>query len=406
MLLHEMIEYTSAGGWGEEVTRPGLEPVRIVRGADFPEAEFQSLTNCPVRFEAPARIANRQCRPGDIILESSGGTATRPTGRTVYLTGPMISSSTEPVIPASFARLVRVNPEIASPRFVYYALRDFHARGLAWEFQNRSTGLANFQFARFASEYELELPPMATQNSIAQLLGALDDKIATNRTLVATALELVTLHHRQLQVSASMQLLRYADVAHVGGGGTPSTKEARYWDGDIPWAAPSDITALAAPYLENTPRKITEQGLAACSSPMYPAGSILMTSRATIGAFAVAQMPVAVNQGFIVVQPHDPALRWWLLEEMQQRVPEYISRANGATFLELPRKTFRDMEFSRPDDAALQRFDQLATPLHLAAIAAQREATTLATLRDTLLPALMDGTIRVKDAITAVEGVL
>lgn len=252
----------------------------------------------------------------------------------------------------------------------------------------------------------IPVPPLPEQQAIAEVLGALDDKIATNRALVATSLELVTLHHRQIKASAPMLTMRYTEAAEVGGGATPSTKEPSYWGGSIPWAAPTDITALSAPYLEETPRKITNAGLAACSSPLYPAGSILMTSRATIGAFAVTQIPTAVNQGFIVVKPQYPALRWWLLAEMQHRVPEYINRANGATFLELPRKAFRDMEFTRPNDAALHRFDQLADPLHQSAIAAQRESAILANLRDTLLPALMDGTIRVKDAIATAEEVL
>lgn len=292
------------------------------------------------------------------------------------------------------------NVEVCEPEFLFYLLQTInisqHANGSALPYLTQAR----------LEEVEVEVPPLPEQQAIAEVLGALDDKIAANRALVATSLELVTLHHRQIKASAPMLTMRYTEAAEVGGGATPSTKEPSYWGGSIPWAAPTDITALSAPYLEDTPRKITNAGLAACSSPLYPAGSILMTSRATIGAFAVTQIPTAVNQGFIVVKPQDPALRWWLLAEMQHRVPEYINRANGATFLELPRKAFRDMEFTRPNDAALHRFDQLADPLHQSAIAAQRESAILANLRDTLLPALMDGTIRVKDAIATAEEVL
>lgn len=248
--------------------------------------------------------------------------------------------------------------------------------------------------------------PLPEQQAIAEVLGALDDKIAANRALVATSLELVGAHHRHIKSGGVCTRTAFTDVAEIGGGATPSTKVDAYWEGDIPWAAPSDITALPAPYLEDTPRKITKAGLTACSSPLHPVGSILMTSRATIGAFAIAQVPTAVNQGFIVVQPHDPTLRWWLLAEMQQRVPEFVAMANGATFLELPRKAFRKMSFALPENAALQHFDSLAGPLHATSSSALRESSTLAALRDTLLPALMDGTLRVKDAEKTVSEAL
>src|SRR5690606_5506851 len=123
-------------------------------------------------------------------------------------------------------------------------------------------------------------------------------------------------------------------TATVAGGGTPSTKVEGYWGGEIAWSTPTDVTALTAPYLFETGRTITAKGLENCASQLYPAQSILMTSRATIGAFALPQMPAAVNQGFIVVLPPTEELRWWLFHEMRSRVEEMISLANGSTFLE------------------------------------------------------------------------
>lgn len=241
------------------------------------------------------------------------------------------------------------------------------------------------------------LPPIAEQQAIAEVLGALDDKIAANTQLVDTLHQLASALFQGLR-AAPTEPRTYGDLAQIGGGGTPSTKEPTYWDGEVMWAAPSDITSLQSPYLDETPRRITATGLAASSSPLYPAGSILMTSRATIGAFAVNQVPTAVNQGFIVVQPHDPTHKWWLFHEMQSRVPEYINYANGATFLELPRSAFKKLQVRVPERSAVEQFDEKVSPLHALARSLVRESRTLAELRDTLLPRLMDGTMRVKDA--------
>ncbi|CAM5665539.1 Type I restriction modification DNA specificity domain-containing protein OS=Streptomyces fumanus OX=67302 GN=GCM10018772_10290 PE=3 SV=1 [Streptomyces fumanus] len=114
-------------------------------------------------------------------------------------------------------------------------------------------------------------------------------------------------------------------------------------------------------------------------------------------------MPAAVNQGFIVVLPPSEELRWWLLHEMRSRVDEMISLANGSTFLELSRKNFKAMPIRLASDQGVAEFAQAVSPLHGRAAQAAAESRTLATLRDTLLPQLMSGKLRVRDAEKIVE---
>ena len=197
----------------------------------------------------------------------------------------------------------------------------------------------------------------------------------------------------------------FEQVCEVGGGGTPKTGESSFWGGGVPWATPTDVTALSGPYLGSTARTITLEGLDACSSPLYPAGSILMTSRATIGAFAIASVPMAVNQGFIVVNPRDARLRYWFFHEMRDRVDEFISHANGATFLELSRGNFKRLPLRLASESVMTNFCERAEALHASAAAALVESRLLARTRDELLPLLMSGQLRVKDAEAVAESV-
>ncbi|MFF2488043.1 restriction endonuclease subunit S [Microbacterium sp. NPDC058062] len=245
--------------------------------------------------------------------------------------------------------------------------------------------------------HRVPVPPRAEQQAIAEVLGALDDKIAANAALAATATQLASAEFRAAARGAAWGPT-FDEIANVSGGGTPSTKNPAFWDGDVFWATPTDMTALAGPYLESTARTITSAGLDACSSRLFEPGVIMMTSRATIGALAVNNVPTAVNQGFIVVEPNDSQMRWWLFHEMESRIDEFISWANGATFLELSRGTFRRLKVRVPTDDALQAFAASVTPLHDAARAALIENCTLAATRDTLLPQLMSGKLRVRDA--------
>lgn len=252
----------------------------------------------------------------------------------------------------------------------------------------------------------VRVPPFAVQQAIAELLGALDDKIAANAQVSLGARRLAAWMFARLSETGTRGL-KYGDLADISGGGTPSTKEPEYWDGAIPWATPTDITALGAPYLDSTSRTISSAGLAACASRLYEPGSILMTSRATIGAFALARVATAVNQGFIVVQPHDPRITLWLFHEMQTRVDEYIAHANGATFLELSRGRFKDLPLAVPfDKNVMYRFGAQVGPLHERSYQAMLESRKLAELRDTLLPALMSGRVSVREAEATVGAAL
>lgn len=138
-------------------------------------------------------------------------------------------------------------------------------------------------------------------------------------------------------------------VAEISGGGTPSRAEASYFGGGIPWATPTDVTALNNLYIGGTKETLTQRGLAASSARLLPAGAVLLTSRATIGYTAVSKVPISTNQGFVnficgpKLQPE--YLAYWL--RAKRLTLERL--ANGATFKEISRGTVRKLEIHLPN---------------------------------------------------------
>jgi len=287
--------------------------------------------------------------------------------------------------------------------FLFYALRTSDYRGHILAGASGST-VRHTSPGRI-SDYVFSIPGLGEQRAISAVLGALDDKIAVNDRIVRTSLDLADTFYEAYSGNLNFGPETFGAIASVYGGGTPSTAESGYWDGGIAWAIPSDVTALRAPYLFRTGRTITESGLMNCASQLYPAGSIFMTSRATIGAFAIPQIPAAVNQGFIVVVPPRDELRWWLFHEMRSRIDDMLSLANGSTFLELSRKNFKAIPARVGPSDVIRRFDAKVVPLHQRAAKATQESATLVELRKALLPKLMSGEIRVRDAEKVVEDV-
>ncbi|HOR23960.1 MAG TPA: restriction endonuclease subunit S [Opitutaceae bacterium] len=187
-------------------------------------------------------------------------------------------------------------------------------------------------------------PPLPEQRAIAEalsdvdgLLGGLDRLIAKKRDLKQAAMQqLLTGQTRLAGFHCEWEVKRLGELADIRSGGTPSTTEPRFWDGDIPWCTPTDITALNGhKYLGETSRMITQQGLKASSAEMIPAQSIVMTSRATIGECAINTVPVSTNQGFKNFVPFsttDVDFLYYLLSTQKQG---FVSLCGGSTFLEI-----------------------------------------------------------------------
>ena len=146
------------------------------------------------------------------------------------------------------------------------------------------------------------------------------------------------------------------EVCAVVSGATPKTGNPEYWDGDIPWVTPKDLSELSQKYLRDTPRKITEAGLHSCSAKMLPAQSVLLSSRAPIGLVAINLLPVCTNQGFKSMVPRDDCiapdyLYWWL--KTHREALEH--RGRGATFKEVSKKIVEEIAIPLPPLAEQKR---------------------------------------------------
>lgn len=142
---------------------------------------------------------------------------------------------------------------------------------------------------------------------------------------------------------------RIEDIGEVVGGATPSTKEAEYWDGDIPWLSPKDLTNHKSRYIKSGNRNITSEGLNSCSTRLLPKGTVLFSSRAPIGYIAIAQNTLCTNQGFKSVIPSsevDPLFLFYLLKYNRNKIE---SMASGTTFKEVSTSTMRSIKVELPE---------------------------------------------------------
>jgi type I restriction enzyme S subunit len=253
-------------------------------------------------------------------------------------------------------------------------------------------------------EHVFDAPELAEQRAIASILSSLDDKIdllhRQNHTLEQMAETLFRQWFPPVggqgveEADDSWEIGTLNDVLTVKGGTTPSTKNPDYWDGDIHWTSPRDITTLNSIYLFDTERKITEAGLKKISSGLLPKGTLLMSSRAPVGVLAFAEVPIAINQGYIAILDDKGLSKEFLFLWLKTNMDYVQSYANGSTFLEISKSAFKSLGIQIPSKDLRNEFQEWVTPHFKKIKSNQTQIRTLTALRDTLLPKLMSGEIR------------
>lgn len=145
------------------------------------------------------------------------------------------------------------------------------------------------------------------------------------------------------------------ECARIVGGATPKSDVEDYWNGDIPWTTPKDISDLDGKFVSDTPRKITALGLRNCSSELLPPNSVLFSSRAPIGHVAINTVPMATNQGFKSMVPGpklDASFLYWWLKCHRSQLEQL---GNGATFKEVSKAIVERIEIPLPPLAEQKR---------------------------------------------------
>ena len=305
--------------------------------------------------------------------------------------------------------LIRPNANLVNPAFLTYHL-------LAPEQQYKLLSTANGATVAHVNmptirNLKLSLPPLATQHRIATILSRYDSLIenyqkqiklleeAAQRLYKEWFIDLRFPGHENTNivdgVPEGWEKKKISDVCETVGGGTPSTKVPAYYKGGrIKWVTPTDITRNNCICLLDTDKKITEEGLRNSSTKMVPAGTILMTSRASVGYFGIADFEVCTNQGFISCIPI-PNMQMYLLFNLMSRVDEIRQKAGGSTYLEISKSVFRNFDIVCPSEIILLQFQDKASLVLKKEKTLSLQLRLLTEARDRLLPKLMSGEITV-----------
>ena len=233
---------------------------------------------------------------------------------------------------------------------------------------------------------EISLPvEFEDQKKIADKIAIIDRKILNNEKINANLVEISNTIFKQILSSNDLHKLTINDIGTVAGGGTPSKKITSYWNGDIPWLSPKDLSNNPRIFTSSGENYITQQGLDNSSTKLLPRNTVLFSSRAPIGYLSIAKNKIATNQGFKSVIPNKQYPFWFIYELLKVETPGIINEANGSTFKEVSGGRLKQHIVYVPRSSDILRYNSIFISLFQKMMQSESEIDTLNSLKRTLL---------------------
>jgi len=258
------------------------------------------------------------------------------------------------------------------------------------------------------------IPSIVEQKAIAETLSCLDDKIELNNRINKKLEEMAQgifkswfidfepfqdgeFEDSELgRIPKGWRVGTISDLGEVVGGSTPSKACKEYYTNKgIPWITPKDLSSNKDKFISKGEIDITELGLKNSSTKIMPKGTVLFSSRAPIGYIAIAKNDVTTNQGFKSVIPKGKIGTAYVYYFLKSNIKLIESRASGSTFKEVSGTVMKQIPAIIPEDNLLEKFKRICEIYFDMQMALEEQNQMLTEIRDTLLPKLMSGEIRV-----------
>lgn len=329
--------------------------------------------------------------------------------------------------------VIRGKDNISETAFAYYLTRwqEFHSFAVS-----QMTGSSGRQRVPTESLHHIlvPVPPLTEQRTIAHILGSLDDKIEMNRRMNETLegiaralfkswfvdfdpvrakvegsdtglpLDIADLFPDSLEESemglipTGWKVVSYTEVVDVISGGTPKTSMDSYWNGDIPWFSVVDTPSKSQLFVIDTQKHVTQLGISNSAAKVLPTGTTILTARGTVGNLAITAVPMAMNQSCYGLRrnaANQPAMTYYSAAFLVSSLRQW---SHGSVFPTITTNTLRSMKTVEPPAALTAIFERICQPLLNRIKSSVLESRNLTSLRDTLLPKLISGELRVPDA--------
>ncbi|MDF9241609.1 restriction endonuclease subunit S [Enterobacter hormaechei] len=295
---------------------------------------------------------------------------------------------------------------ILDNKFLKYWLQSEQGQ---YELESRASGTTVFGIkSSILKKIPISLPPYNEQVAISSVLYSIDEKIdllhRQNKTLESMA---ETLFRQWFDVDSNekWQEKNVLDIFTLVGGGTPKTSVAEYWTDEIPWISGGDISSAHQGYLYRTEKSISLAGLQNSSAKLLPKNSTVISARGTVGKYALLARDMAFSQSNYGIVSKIGSYPFFIYLLVGFIVDDLLAAAYGSVFDTITTRTFEYVNLKFPSLNSIEKFNKEVASLFNKKEINTSQIKILEKLRDTLLPKLMSGEVRVRYAEEEISAV-
>lgn len=396
------------------VVQPGkntLDGVPMLRVNNFQNDSVNLTDVMRIAPEIEAKYERTRIQAGDVLLTIVGSVG-------------QVAVVSEDLAGWNIARAVAmIRPKSAGlSRWISFALRSPQAQHQLGVTANTTVQTTiNLKDLR---ELKIPFPEEKERRAITQILGSLDDKIELNRRMNETLEAMVrslfkswfvdfdTVPTEDIQESElglipkGWRVAPLSSILEIIGGGTPKTSVAKYWNGDIPWFSVVDTPAVSDLFVITTEKSISQSGLEESSVRLISKGTTIISARGTVGNLALAARDMTFNQSCYGLKGKQGIGDYFVFLTAQRMVDQLRSMAHGSVFSTITRQTFDAIRIAIPPLALFKKFEKDVSVWFDKILNNVQQTQELIQLRDTLLPKLISGEVRVKDAEKLMESIV
>ena len=291
------------------------------------------------------------------------------------------------------------SPRLNGFFFYYYFASKFFDRIMSMTAKSSVDSVRREMIA----DMQMPLPPPDEQRAIAAaladadgLIAALEGMIAKKRDLKQAAMQhLLTGKTRLPGFLEEWEVKRLGDLADLISGGTPKSSIPEYWDGDIQWCTPTDITGTSGKFLLRTDRTISEEGLKKSAATLLPAGALLLCTRATLGEVKIATTEVCTNQGFKSLVCHSNVSNDFMYYKLLTMKQAMVDKSSGSTFLEISKRDLAALATEMPPTLAEQSaIAEVLSDMDADLAALEAQAAKARAVKQGMMQELLTGRVR------------
>jgi len=410
--LGEIIENTYPGEWGDNPTdNKNIFPVFSTLAIDY-DGKIDFIKAVPRKLNKK-KIEKLKLKKGMILIEKSGGSTDTPAGKVAILKQDFDGTC------SNFIQILKIKYNFCNSYYLFYRLLYNFKNNLIEKYQQRTTGIINFILKDYFNEY-IPLPPLPEQQKIAEILETIDnaiektDKIIEKYKRIKQGLmqDLLTkgmdengnirdekthkLKDSPLgRIPEEWEVVRLGEVGNIVSGSTPSTYNDEYWNGEIVWITPNDLSNIENIFIEDSSRKITQKGLKSCSAKIISANSVVVSSRAPIGYVKVSKVPFATNQGCKSIEYNGKFSPIFLAFLLSNKVQDMINLGSGTTFQEISKSNLANLLIPLPPLPEQQRIAEILSQIDQTIEKEEQYKEKLQKIKQGLMQDLLTGKVRV-----------